>query len=104
MRRWFYAGMSGPSLVHDLDFDARELDHVAALADGLSRLLRVARQIAHVGRQVDMTGLDRAIGLLCAKSLDLQPEFGRLMQPRMLALLSDIDAMVAVLERCREQH
>ena len=94
--------MSGPSLFHDPAFDARELDHVTALADALSRLLRLSRQFMGGGRLVDMAGFDRAVGLLCAKSLDLQPEFGRLVRPRLVALLSDIDAMAVTLEQCGE--
>ena len=83
----------------DPKFDERNMAHVTALADAVTRVLRLSRELVGSGRVVDLTGLDRAVGLLCAKALDLQPEFGRALRPRLAALLTDLDLMAAALAR-----
>jgi len=65
----------------------------AALADGVFSTLRVARALAESGRRIDVDGLDRLMGLLCAKSLDLPPEDGRRMRLTLLEMLDDVDAL-----------
>ena len=44
-------------------------------------------------REVDLTGLDREIGLLCAKTLDLPPDEGRRIRPRLIALSGSVEAL-----------
>jgi hypothetical protein len=80
---------------------ATALGGARALADGLAGTLRMARGLAAAGRRVDVAGLDRAIGLLCAKSLDLPPEEGRQMRVVLIALLREVDALAATLAPVR---
>ena len=49
-----------------------------ALAEQVQRTVAIARALAGSGRRVDLAGLDQAVGLLCAKTLDLPPDQGRL--------------------------
>jgi hypothetical protein len=46
---------------------------------------------------VNLDGMDQMVGRLCARCLDLPPEEGRLLRPRLAELLSDIDALHAAL-------
>lgn len=61
-------------------------DAVRAYAEQLTRLVDTARALVDSNREVDLTGLECEIGLLCAKSLDLPPEEGRRIRPRLIAL------------------
>ncbi len=70
---------------------------VRALADELEQTIGVARALAESGRVIDLTGLDGRVGLLCAKSLDLPPEDGQAMRPRLIALSAAIEALSRVL-------
>lgn len=64
-----------------------------ALADGLSKTIRLSRALASAGRAVDLAGLESGIGLLCAKALDLPPEHGRRFRPRLVLLRQDLDEL-----------
>jgi hypothetical protein len=66
---------------------------VRALAAELMQLIGIAHALAETGRAVDLTGLDRQIGLLCAKSLDLPPDDGRRVRPRLIALSGSMEAL-----------
>ena len=66
---------------------------VDQMADGVGATLRVARSLLQSGRQVDVEGLDRIIGVLCARTLDLPPEQGRIVRPRLAILLRELDAL-----------
>lgn len=68
---------------------------VEALADGVAATLRVARGLLDAKRQVDLAGLDRMVGPLCAKALDLAPEQGRLLRPRLQTLQQELDVLAA---------
>ena len=57
-----------------------------ALAEELTKTIDLARALAESGRAIDLTGLDDEVGLLCAKSLDLPPDEGRRVRPRLIAL------------------
>jgi hypothetical protein len=70
---------------------------VSALADELLRMVGIARALAEAGRVVDLTGLDRQIGLLCAKALDLPPDDGRRVRPRLIALSGAMQALTRAL-------
>jgi hypothetical protein len=66
---------------------------VRALAQELTRLVDVARVLVDADRVVDLAGLDHQVGLLCAKTLDLPPDEGRRMRPRMIALLASVEGL-----------
>jgi hypothetical protein len=72
---------------------------VRAFADELTRTVDVARALAEAGRAIDLAGLDDQIGLLCAKSLDLQPDEGRRMRPRLIVLAASIEALSNALQK-----
>jgi hypothetical protein len=75
------------------------IEAVRALADELTKMVSVACALVEADRAVDLTGLDRDIGLLCAKSLDLPPDEGRTVRPRLIALLGSAEALMRALAR-----
>lgn len=70
---------------------------VEALADGVARTVQMARKLAEVRRRVDLAGLDRMVGLLCAKMLDLPLDQGRRLRPRLAQLQQELDGLDRVL-------
>lgn len=66
---------------------------VRALAAELTQMIGVACALAEAGRTIDLTGLDHQVGLLCAKSLDLPPDEGRRVRPRLIALSGSMEAL-----------
>lgn len=68
---------------------------VEALAEGLAGVVRLAAALLGRGNRIDLTGLDALFGLLCARALDLEPDHGRALQPKLLALRDDLDALFA---------
>lgn len=75
------------------------IEAVRALAEELTKMVGVACALVKAERVVDLTGLDRQIGLLCAKSLDLPPDEGRKVRPRLVALLGSVEALSRALAR-----
>ena len=65
----------------------------AELADTISATLRMARALIEGHRQVDLSGLDRMVGLLCARVLDLPPAQGRALRPLLASLLAELDEL-----------
>ena len=86
-------GMDGDAM------DAQAAAQVAELADGVGRMISVARALAEGGRQVELDGLDRHIGLLCAKVLDLPPGLARSQRIRLLTLRTELDGLSAVVRQ-----
>ena len=70
---------------------------VRAMADELRQTVDVARALASSGRAIDLTGFDQQVGLLCAKSLDLPPDAGRSLRPRLIALSAALEELSRVL-------
>ena len=68
-------------------------DDVSAFAEQLSKLVEIAHALVDSNRKVDLTGLESEIGLLCAKSLDLPPDEGRRIRPRLLALFGSVEGL-----------
>jgi hypothetical protein len=73
--------------------NATPLDSARVLAERIAGTLRMAQALAAGGRRIDLAGLDRPIGLLCAKSLDLPPDQGRVMRVMLIALLQELDGL-----------
>jgi len=69
------------------------LSAVRLLATELIKTIDLARELTELGRAIDITGLDREVGLLCAKSLDLPSAEGHRMRPRLIALAGSIEAL-----------
>jgi hypothetical protein len=89
----------GRLLHDDTSFDARAMEKTIALGTSLLRTIRIARLLVENDRLVDLAGLDRGIGLLCAKSLDLPPELGRALRPHLMALRDEIDTLTTAIHR-----
>ena len=70
---------------------------VAALSQGALATVDMAAGLALGGRRVDVAGLDRAVGLLCAKALDLPPAEGHAACAGRFALLTRMDALSSAL-------
>jgi hypothetical protein len=66
---------------------------VRTLAEDLTGLIGVAQALVEAGRAIDLSGLDSQIGLLCAKTLDLPPDEGRRVRPRLIALSGSVEAL-----------
>ena len=91
---------SQPAFLFDeAAFDADAIQTVLAMAEGLGRTMCIARTLVEHGRTVDLAGLDRGVGLLCAKSLDLPPDAGRAVRPTLAALLEEADRLTEALGR-----
>ena len=69
------------------------LRSVEQQAEGLLKTLRLARAMLDAQRPVELESLRDHAGLLCAKVIDLPPELGRTMRPRLLLLLAEVDAV-----------
>jgi hypothetical protein len=92
--------MTTPGLhLTDPDWDKAALDAVTNLGSALARTVCVARALVDNGRVVDVTGLERGVGLFCAKALDLPYEQGQAVRPHLAALLSEIEGLTAALRR-----
>lgn len=73
---------------------------VAALAAHLAELTRtmgIARALASMDRQVDLSGLESSVGLACAKALDLPYENGRACRVWLIELRDELDTLSAAL-------
>lgn len=81
--------LPGPWPTHSYDAAAE----VAALSLVVRHTVETAAGLASGGRRVDVAGLDRSVGLLCAKALDLPPTDGRAARAGLVVLLTEIDAL-----------
>ena len=79
-------------------FDAEAAQAVIAMGDGLARTICIARVLVENGRTIDLAGLDRGVGLLCAKALDLPAEIGRSVRPNLIALIAEVDRLTVALQ------
>lgn len=72
---------------------------VRAAIDSLRGTLQLAAALMHVGRQVDLAGLDQEAARLCAALAILPEAEGQALRPALEDLLREIDrATAAVLE------
>jgi hypothetical protein len=77
---------------------------VCALAEELTKIVGLACALMESGRAIDLTGLDHLVGLLCAKSLDLPPEEGRRVRPRLITLSGSMEALSHALAAGHEPY
>lgn len=68
-------------------------DRVAAVAEAITRMLRMAQLLAQAQRRIDLAGLEEEVGRLCAAALDLAPAEGRAMRPLLATVLAELDAL-----------
>lgn len=69
------------------------MGRVRSLARGIMNTIRLSRALVVARRAVDLAGLDAAVGLLCAKALDLPPELGRELAVELGDVLREIDGL-----------
>ncbi len=63
------------------------------LLERFGNMLTLARALAASRRPLDLAGLDDLAGRLAAACLDLPPEQGRALRPRLQGLLAELDAL-----------
>lgn len=90
-----------PSASPDLPCAASRLPVAEQVAESAAAMLRLARGMVEAGRRVQLDGLDQIMGRLCARCLDLPPEEGRALRPRLAALLVEMDALHATLAQSK---
>lgn len=76
-------------------------DPCSAVQDGIAAVastLRLARSLLETGRIIDIDGLDRMIGVLCARALDLPSEQGRIVRPNLALLLIELDTLSVTMQ------
>ena len=78
-------------------YDAHALQSAIGMVEGLARTACIARMLVEHGRIVDMVGLDRGVGLVCARALDLPPDSGRELRPHLVSLLAETDRLTQAL-------
>ena len=69
------------------------MDALRALANELLRLIGAARAVVEAGGEIDLANFDNEVGLLCACILDLPPDEGRLLRPRLIALSGSVEGL-----------
>ena len=79
--------------------DPSGMNAMIGLGANLGHMLRMTRALVAGGRNVDLMGLERQVGLLCAKTLDLPPEEGRAVRPVLIHLLADLDTLSNTLQQ-----
>ena len=62
----------------------------------IARTIRVAIALAANGRQLDLTGLEHQVGIICAQALDLGLEQGRGLRPKLCTLLGELDRLASL--------
>ena len=83
--------MQGPNVT------ATPLDSVQACLEQFGKTVTIAYRLVRAGKRVDLTGLDADMGYVCARMLDLPPDEGRALQPALIALRRDLDALSGAL-------
>ncbi len=79
--------------------DRHAADAVQQAAQTLIGMIRVAQALVDCRRVVDLTGLDAAVGVLCAQLLDLAPQDARALRPTLIALDADIGRLADAMQR-----
>jgi hypothetical protein len=79
--------------------DRKAAESLRQAARTLMGTLRVAQALVDCNRTVDLTGLDGAVGVLCAQILDLPPNHARALRAELLVLQADLDQLDAVMQR-----
>lgn len=79
------------------DIQHAPLQALLSFLEDMHNTVTIVRRLVENGRPVDLAGLDRQIGLLCAKALDLPVEQGRSLRPGLIRLLAEVDAVSVIL-------
>ena len=71
---------------------------VAVHAAALEGTVKLARELVLAQRAVDLSGLDRDVGLLCARAFDLPPEQGSRAGLLLRTLAAAVDSLTSALK------
>ncbi len=74
---------------------------VQAIVRRMAASVAIASGLAATGRAIDLAGLDRAAGLLCAQVLDLEPAEGRALRPALANLGESVAALIDTIQTRR---
>lgn len=69
--------------------------------EDLENATAVATTFVRDGHMIDLADFDAQVGLLCAKTLDLPSDQGRLMRPELMRLREKLEALEATLRGTR---
>jgi len=84
--------------------DQARLEQVRGLSAGIARVLDLAVILAKSGRRIDLVGIDRKVGLLCAQALDLPPELGRELVAALQAQIATLDQLTGLIRAARSPY
>ena len=73
------------------------MDDVMAMAKQAHGLVAVSRAMFASGRRVELAGLDGAVGLVCAKAIDLPPGEAWLVREELVRLAAELAELAALL-------
>ena len=73
-------------------------DAILSLAGEVRRVVSLARAMAVSGRRVGLAGLENAVGLLCAKALDLPPNETSAVRAQLVLLGAELDRLTAAID------
>jgi hypothetical protein len=82
-------------------FPDTKLERARAGARSLRQTAALASALAASGRDIDLTGLDGQIGLICAHGLDLPPQEGHAFSRDLDDLLCELENLAAALRLTR---
>jgi len=77
-------------------------EQVAALSmmvDAMTGAVAVARALVLIGRRIDLDGIDREVGDLCAEAVGLPREDARPLLPPLETLCGEVTALIDELRR-----
>lgn len=75
-----------------------EQEAVLALASEVRRVVTLARAMTLAGRAVSLSGLESAVGLVCAKTLNLAPNETLPVRAQLMLLGTDLDRLAAAID------
>jgi hypothetical protein len=78
-------------------FPDEPAEAVRNFARSLAGTARLACALAEAGERIDLAGLTRHVGLLCARALDLSPEQGREIRAELMTLRIDLETLAHAL-------
>lgn len=77
----------------DAALPSPELSATAMVVETMAATLMLARALVFAGHRIDLDGVDREIGDLCAETIALPRDEGRLLRPALEGLLREVQAL-----------
>jgi hypothetical protein len=70
-----------------------DLDSTAMVVETMAATLALARALVHAGHRIDLEGVEREIGDLCAETVALPRADGQALRPALESLLREVEAL-----------